>query len=85
MKQMEDEGQAPTVVTWNTLLRGYARKGRAGRTVSFLAAMQARFLTLDAAAAACHLLFALIRTSARYYTPDYRAPPPPPLLSCHPR
>lgn len=36
MQQMEDEGQAPTVVTWNALLRGYALKGRAGRTVRSL-------------------------------------------------
>ena len=33
LKQMQAEGQRPTPVTFNTLLRGYARRGRAGRQV----------------------------------------------------
>ena len=31
---MQAEGQRPTPVTFNTMLRGYARRGRAGRQVS---------------------------------------------------
>ena len=34
LKQMQAEGQRPTPVTFNTMLRGYARRGRAGRQVS---------------------------------------------------
>jgi hypothetical protein len=34
LKQMQAEGQRPTPVTFNTLLRGYARRGRAGRQVT---------------------------------------------------
>ncbi len=38
LAQMQAEGQHPTAVTFNALLRGYAARGRAGRSVRLLPA-----------------------------------------------